>query len=185
MVKLCWGITGSGYFIEEIIDIMTELNSQENMKITVITSRAAKQMLKWYKLWDRLQSTFNKVLEETNSNAPFIAGPLQIGKYDILLIAPLTANSTAKIAYGIADTLITNAVAQTLKGKTPVLLYPVDQKDGEITTITPDGSKFTIRARGVDLENVERIKQMSKVVVLRSPKEILSEIDRIIKASEA
>jgi len=58
-----------------------------------------------------------RVLVEVDANTPFIAGPLQVGRYHSLLIAPATANTVAKIVHGIADTLLTNAVAQTQKGE--------------------------------------------------------------------
>jgi flavoprotein len=132
----------------------------------VIVSKAGEQVLRRYNLWDKLNANFHKVKRETNANVPFIAGPLQVGKYDLFLVAPLTANSTAKIAHGIADTLITNAVAQTLKGDTPVLVYPVDQTSEPVTTFGPDGVEFTLTPRNVDLENVHRLRQMKGLSVL-------------------
>ena len=164
--RIVWGITGSGDRIEEIIDSMVEVNNFGDVKITVIVSKAGEQVLRRYNLWDKLNANFSKVEKEVNANVPFIAGPLQIGKYDLFLIAPLTANSTAKIAHGIADTLITNAIAQTLKGSTPVLVYPVDQSSDPVTTFGPDGIEFTLIPREVDLENVTRLKRMKGLTVL-------------------
>jgi len=164
--RIIWGITGSGDRIEEIIDNMIEVNNMDDVQVTVIISKAGEQVLRLYKLWDKVNSHFQKIKKEVNSNVPFIAGPLQIGKYDLFLIAPLTANSTAKIAHGIADTLITNAVAQTLKGYTPVLVYPVDQSSDSVTTFGPDGIEFSLTPRDVDLENVARLKIMKGLTVL-------------------
>ena len=126
-------------------------------------------MLRLYGLWDELNSSFSKIKKESNANVPFIAGPLQLGKYAAIVVAPLTANSTAKIAHGIADTLITNAVAQTLKGITPVFLYPVDQVDEDVKAVGPKGEEFTIKPRGVDLENVRLLREMERVTVIDSP----------------
>jgi archaeoflavoprotein AfpA len=167
--RIVWGITGSGDRIEEILDNMIELLNDEDLRITVIVSKAGEQVLRWYKLWDKLNASFDKVKKESNANVPFIAGPLQVGKYDLLIVAPLTANSTAKIAHGISDTLITNAVAQTLKGNTPVILYPVDQSYESVTTVGPDGVEFTITPRDVDLVNVSRLQDMKGVSILSSP----------------
>jgi archaeoflavoprotein AfpA len=176
-----WGITGSGDRIEEILETMILMKAQDGLKISVIVSKAGEQVFRWYKMWDRLKASFNKVTTETNANVPFIAGPLQIGKYDLLFVAPLTGNSTAKIAHGIADTLITNAVAQTLKGKTPVYVYPVDQSKKPIQTIGPDGIKFTISPRSIELENVEKLRHMEGLTVLSDPSEILVVVERILK----
>jgi len=181
LTRIVWGITGSGDRIEEILDYMIQLKEEEDLKITVIVSKAGEQVLRWYKLWDKLEASFDKVTTETDANVPFIAGPLQIGKYDLLLVAPLTANSTAKIAHGIADTLITNAVAQTLKGTTPVILYPVDQSSTPIDTVGPDGIEFTITPRSIDMENVERLRNMERLKILSSPSEIGNSVGNLIK----
>ena len=181
LTRIVWGITGSGDRIEEILDYMIQLKEDTNLKIIVIVSKAGEQILRLYKLWDKLGASFDKVMTETNTNVPFIAGPLQIGKYDLLLVAPLTANSTAKIAHGIADTLITNAVAQTLKGTTPVILYPVDQSSTPIDTVGPDGIDFTITPRAIDLENVEHLRKMKRLTILSSPSEIGNSVSNIIK----
>jgi len=117
LAKIVWGITGSGDKIDEVYDAMLNLHRKTDIRIKIIVSKAGEQVLRWYNFWDRPDEPFDKVLMETNANVPFIAGPLQIGKYDLLVVAPLTANSTAKVNHGIADTLITNAVAQTVHCK--------------------------------------------------------------------
>lgn len=181
LARIVWGITGSGDLIREIIKTMKQLENDENIRLTVIVSKAGEQMLRLYGLWDELNESFSKVLKESNANVPFIAGPLQIGKYDAFIVAPLTANSTAKIAHGIADTLITNAIAQTLKGSTPVLLYPVDQVDEEVRTVGPKGEVFSIKPRVVDLENVKRLREMERVIVLDSPLKIPQIVSDLLK----
>ena len=181
LVRIVWGITGSGDLVPEIIKVMKQLEDDDNTRLTVIVSKAGEQMLRLYGVWDELNSSFSKVLKESNANVPFIAGPLQLGKYDALVVAPLTANSTAKIAHGIADTLITNAVAQTLKGNTPVYLFPVDQVDEELEAVGPKGEKFSIKPRRVDLQNVKRLRDMERVTVVNSPLEIPSIIAGLLK----
>lgn len=180
LAHILWGITGSGDKLEEILDSMVQLGAEDEIKISVIASRAGEQVLRMYDLWNRLHEAFLAVRVETNANIPFVAGPLQIGKYDLLVIAPLTANSTAKIAYGIADTLITNAVAQTLKGRTPVLLYPVDQSRIPVETMGPDGTKFSITPRTVDLDNIERLRTMARVTILSSPDYLKDQIRMLL-----
>jgi len=182
LAKIVWGITGSGDKIGEVYDAMLNLHQKTNIRIKVIVSKAGEQVLRWYKLWDRLNQSFDEVLVETNANVPFIAGPLQIGKYNLLVVAPLTANSTAKIAHGIADTLVTNAVAQTLKGTTPVLLMPVDQQLGEVKTVGPSNEEFTIKTRRIDLENVARLREMEGITLLGSPTDITARISEMVKS---
>lgn len=172
LLKIVWGITGSGDHLDEILDIIDELHTDERIKIRVLVSKAGEQVLRWYDLWEGLGNRVQKVQVETNANVPFLAGPLQLGKYDLLVVAPLTANSTAKIAHGIADTLITNAVAQTLKGPTKVVLYPVDQQLGKIPAVGPNGEAFKVHVRGVDSHNVEQLRRMRNVIVVPTPAQI-------------
>ena len=178
VIRIIWGITGSGDRIGEILETMIHLRKLDGLKVSVVVSKAGEQVLRWYNLLERLNKSFDKVLIETNANMPFIAGPLQIGKYDLLVVAPLTGNSAAKIAHGIADTLITNAVAQALKGHTPVYVYPVDQSEGPIETESPDGIKFIVHPRTIDLENVNRLRNMEFVTVLSKPSEIVDLVRR-------
>jgi flavoprotein len=95
-----------------------------------------------------------------------------MGYYDFLLIAPATANTVAKIVYGIADTLVTNAVSQTAKGNTPIFILPVDQKRGSVKTSAPNGKAFELNMREVDVTNSEKLAQMEKIIVLASPYDI-------------
>ncbi len=60
-----------------------------------------------------------------------------MGRYDLLVVSPATANTIAKIVHGIADTLVTNAVAQAGKGKVKTIIMPVDLEEGEIETVLP------------------------------------------------
>jgi archaeoflavoprotein AfpA len=178
-MRIVWGITGSGDRIQEIFEVMESIQKRSDVKLTVLVSKAGEQMLRWYKLWDHLSNVFPKVKKEVNANTPFIAGPLQLGKYDLLIVMPLTANSTAKMAHGIADTLITNAVAQTLKGPTQVVLYPVDQIGEELETVAPDGTSFCIRPRVIDVENALKLSEMEGVTVIKAPRDVIDIVGKM------
>ncbi len=183
LVRIAWGITGSGDKIREALEAMIGLQKDFGTRVDVFVSKAGREVLHWYKLWDLLNESFPKVKVEVDANTPFIAGPLQVGKYDVLVVAPLTANSAAKIACGVADTLITNAVAQTLKGNTPVILFPVDQSPGETETISPEGMTVKIRTRRVDFENAERLRSMEGVTVVESAAELVNQVKAKVIAS--
>ena len=174
-MRIAWGITGSGDLIRETVDILSKMKSEYDIRFDIFVSKAGRQVLNWYKLWEPLNQEF-KVKTEVDANVPFIAGPLQIGKWNLLVVAPLTANSAAKIAYGIEDTLLTNAVAQCCKGHTPVILLPVDQKLGEIETTVPDGTTIKLRTRRVDVENVDRLRKMEGIAVASSLEQIAERI---------
>ncbi len=179
-MRIAWGITGSGDLIAESVELMTQIQKEHDVRIDIFVSKAGRQVLNWYRLWNPLNEQF-KVKVEVDANVPFIAGPLQMGKWDMLIVAPLTANSAAKIAHGIEDTLLTNAVAQCCKGTTPVVLLPVDQVPGEIETVVPDGTKIKLRTRQVDLENVDRLRDMEGITVVSSLDEIAEKIKSVLK----
>jgi archaeoflavoprotein AfpA len=185
MVKIAWGITGCGDKIEQIASLMVELKKQYGLNVDIYISRNAKLVLKWYKLWNMLEDEFYDIRTEVDSNSPFLVGKLQTGHYDLFLVAPVTANSAAKIANGIADTLLTNAVSQAAKARVPIYLYPPDNKPGELETILPGGKKLTLYIRDVDVENVNRIKAMGGITVLDNVEEIRAVIEEFAKKEAA
>ena len=161
-----WGITGTGYLLDECIELMKELQDEYNVDLTVILSKEGAAVVKWYKKWLALTEAVKKVKVEKTPNIPFYAGPLQIGKYDMFIVCPTSANSVAKIVCGIADTLITNCVAQAIKGGQTVYIFPSDQDTEPITTTRPDGSPLVLKIRDIELENIKKLKSMEGIVVL-------------------
>ncbi len=170
--KLMWGITGTGYVLQESIDLMKELQENHNVDLTVILSKEGAAVVKWYKKWLSLTEIVKKVKVEKTPNIPFYAGPLQLGQYDLFLVCPVSANSVAKITYGIADSLITNCVAQAIKGGVKVYLFPSDQDFEPIVTSRPDGSPLVLKIRDIEIENIERLKKMEGINVISDFSEI-------------
>jgi len=170
--QIAWGITGSGDKIRESVTLMKELAEKYNLEVHVYISREGEVVLKYYKLLKEVKGHFSRVSVEKGPNAPFLTAKLQLGTYSLFLITPATANTVAKIAYGIADSLITNSVAQAMKVDVPVCIYPVDQKEGELLTKLPNGSDLKLRIREVDVENVERLREMEGITVLSRVEEI-------------
>ena len=180
-LKIAWGITGSGDYLEESVDIMQTLRKKYNLNIHVILSKAGELVVTWYKLLEKVKQNSDKVFIESNANTPFLVGPLQLGKYNIFLICPATANTTAKIAHGIADSLLTNCTAQAIKAGMQVYIYPVDQTSGELVTNLPDGKKLALQVREVDVENAEILKRMNGITVLTRPKDVEKVIQNLQK----
>jgi flavoprotein len=103
-----------------------------------------------------------------------------MGKYKAFIICPATANTVAKLAHGIADSLITNSAAQAMKVDVPVYIYPVDQKPGTVVTKLPDGRDLTIRIRDVDIKNVEILKDMQGITVLEKVEQLKNVITTLL-----
>ncbi len=140
---LAWCITGAGHFLRESFEVIIELKAKnKELKVTSFVSRAAEEVIKMYGLGnDLLKISGGSYLEEcffeSAQGASFPkTGRLLLRKYDTLILTPATSNTVAKLAYGIADTLITNAVAQAVKGNVPVFIVPVDI-EGYIETTMP------------------------------------------------
>ncbi|MBY8989691.1 MAG: archaeoflavoprotein AfpA [Candidatus Lokiarchaeota archaeon] len=166
MFKLMWGITGTGYLLDECINLMKDLQEEYSVDITVILTKEGTAVVKWYKKWLALTEVVKRVKVEKTPNIPFYAGPLQLGKYDMFLVCPVSANSVAKIVHGIADTLITNCVAQAVKGDMDVHIFPSDQDLEPIVTTRPDGSPLTLKIRDIEIENIEKLKKMEGIIVV-------------------
>ena len=173
--KIAWGITGSGDRITETVRVMERIQDKYDdvLDIRVFVSKAGDQVVKYYKLFNDLEKYFDKVWVEVNANAPFLAGQLQVGKYEFLLMAPTTSNTVAKITMGIADSLLSNAAIMSQKAFIPTYIMPCDYKE-DLTTKLPDGKEMKLRVRKEDAENVDRLRKMEDVFVIETPGEIPS-----------
>lgn len=172
--KVAWGITGSGHRLTETVEIMKQIKEQyqQNVEITVYLSKAGYQVAKHYQLLNFLQENFKSVRVEVDSNTPFLAGALQIGTFDFLLIAPATSNTVAKIAIGIADSLLSNSASMALKAFVPVYVQPSDYEEGTTVTNLPSGRELRLRMRKEDVAHAKKLATMNGVSVLEEPEEI-------------
>lgn len=142
-MKIAWCITGAGHYLRESFDVIQKIKEkQPDTKVTSFVSKAAQEVVSMYGLDRSLSSISNgNYLEECfyereqGSSFPK-AGRMLLNKYDALIVTPATSNTIAKLAYGIADTLVTNAVAQAVKGSVPVYIVPVDV-EGHIESKMP------------------------------------------------
>jgi archaeoflavoprotein, MJ0208 family len=141
--RIAWGITGAGHFLDRSYHVFKEIKLR-NPEISVNTfiSRAGEEVLRMYGLeqklvkisgGDYLEEIFRE--SEQGSSSPKV-GRFGLDRYDALFVTPATSNTVSKIAYGIADSLVTNAVAQAVKGRVPVYIVPVDI-EGSIVSEMP------------------------------------------------
>ena len=172
--KIAWGITGAGDKIGEFIEEMKKIQQEyaDTVEIQVFLSKAGDQVLKYYRLEEDLKRNFDKVRVEINSNAPFLAAWMQMGKYEFLLIAPATSNTVSKIANSIEDTMLTNAAIMSLKAFVPVYVAPTDYEEGTVYTKLPNGKEMKLRVRKEEVEQVKKLEQMEDIHVLKGPQKI-------------
>jgi archaeoflavoprotein AfpA len=172
--KVAWGITGAGDKIEEFVEVMKQVKKEyeDNVDIQVFVSKAAETVLKYYGLENEVKQNFAKVMAEVNSNAPFLAAWMQIHKYEFLLIAPASSNTVAKIAYGIGDSMLTNAANMSLKAFVPVYVVPSDFEEKTVYTKLPNGKDMKLRIRKEDADNTRKLERMDGMSVLDGPQKI-------------
>ena len=172
--RIAWGITGSGDRLVETVEVMKEVKEryQNEVDIIVYLSKAGDQVVKYYKLVNDLRENFDKLWVEINPNSPFLAGQLQTGKFELLLVAPATSNTVAKISMGIADSLLSNATIMSLKAFVPVYIMPSDYEEGIIVTKLPNGRDLKLRIRKEDVEHVKKLAGMDGMFMLGNPEEI-------------
>ncbi|RLI73746.1 archaeoflavoprotein AfpA [Archaeoglobales archaeon] len=172
--RVAWGITGSGDRLIETVEVMRNIKKQyeDEVNIKAYLSKAGEQVIRYYKLVNDLNETFGKFFVEKNPNTPFLAGQLQTGRFEFLLIAPATSNTVAKISMGIADSLLSNAAIMALKAFVPVYIMPSDYEEGVVVTKLPDGKDLKLRIRKEDVEHVKKLSKMDDVYILEKPEDI-------------
>jgi len=172
--KVAWGITGSGDRLVETVEVMKKIKKRyaNDVNVSVYLSQAGEKVAKYYRVTNDLKEHFSRVWVEINPNSPFLAGQLELGKFEFLLIAPATSNTVAKISLGIADSLLSNAATMALKGFVPVYIMPSDYKEGIATTKLPDGRILKLRIRREDVEHVKELGNVTDVFLLEKPEEI-------------
>ena len=172
--RVAWGITGCGDKLRETYEVMTEVRGEyaDELQIEVFLSKAGEQVAKYYRLLADLKQQFERVWIEKNSNSPFLAGRLQLGEFEFLLVAPASSNTVAKLSIGISDTMLTNGTIQALKALVPVYVMPVDYREGTTVTKLPDGRDLKLRVRKEDVENVKKLEAMDGISIFERPEDI-------------
>ncbi len=139
-MKIAWGITGAGHLLSDSVDVLEELSKDH--ELTILLSGAGEEVLKMYGLFQRVENVtggrYRELVLENEQRSSFpMTGRFSLGKYDLLMVSPTTSNTIGKIVNGIADTLITNAVAQAGKGRVKTGIIPVDLESGDLNTVLP------------------------------------------------
>jgi dihydromethanopterin reductase (acceptor) len=133
-MKILWCITGAGQFMEESCRQMIKVS--ETSRVTVVFSEAGYEVTRMYGLLEEVEKRFTDiVLEKKQGASAPLVGRLSKREYDKVVVSPCTANTVAKIVHGIADSLVTNVVAQAGKCNVPVYVYPTDSKKMQKTRL--------------------------------------------------
>ena len=168
--RIAWGITGSGHFLKESMEI---INSLDN--IDLFLSKAGEEVLKWYgyKLSDLKKKKVKVFKDVTASSAPVSLFYEDV--YKVLIVSPATSNTVAQMAYGFSDNLITNIFAQAGKCHVHSIVLACDT---EPVIITPaPGKMVTVYPREIDLKNYKLLKKFKNIDVVKN----IDELNKVLK----
>lgn len=170
MNRIAWGITGAGHYLSSCISLILNLQ-----KTDVFLSKAGKEVLQFYGWFEQLSSSGRSLIEDVGASSMPVTG-LYTGKYDLVVIAPVSSNSIAKMAHGIADNLITNLFAHAGKCRIPTILLPSDSS-GDVLSVTPNGEQVSVFIRQIDRENIEALARWDGVQIAHTPEQLKRYLD--------
>ena len=169
MPRLAWGLTGSGHFLRESLEIARTIPH-----VDLYLTRAGAEVLHMYGHSLReLRQQFRVFRDTTASAAP--VGLFYHGHYHTVVIAPATSNTVAKCVWGVSDTLVTNIFAQAGKCRVPSIVFACDTEP-EVTTEAPS-EWVTLYPRQIDLENAQKLAGFERVTVVSTVEALKATIE--------
>ncbi|ADQ14381.1 histidine biosynthesis protein [Halanaerobium hydrogeniformans] len=170
LFKIAWCITGAGHLLAESIEEIANLkNKYNNLEIDIYLSKAGFEVLKIYKLFNKLEELGCEIQKDSAASSP-IMGRLYKGHYDLLVSSPTTSNTVAKFVHGISDTLVSNFLAHAGKSKIPILLLPTDTEE-ELVSAAPN-KMVDVYPREIDIKNTDRLKGIDKLEIISDLEEV-------------
>lgn len=136
MPSVAWGITGSGAFLADSVREIARLRGL-GVSTSVYVSRAGEELLRMYGLLGELERAArgpypNELILESEEGASSPkAARVYRGVFDFVVVSPATLNTCAKIALGVADSLVTNLASHALKARVPLIVVPSDLREVE------------------------------------------------------
>lgn len=142
MASVAWCVTGGGLGIRSTAELLRRFREVYKLNITLFLTRWGFEVARIFGVLSVLRSVasggyYQEFLVE--EQGMYYIGRLNMGRYKLLVIAPATANSVAKMVLGIADSIASALYSQAVKSGTPVVVLPTDAPgdDGFIETETP------------------------------------------------
>jgi len=140
--RIVLGVTGSIAAVETV-KLAREL-IRHGAEVFPAMSQAAQKIIHPYALEF---ATGNAPVTEIDGKVQHVAfcGDVE-DKVDLLLIAPSTANTISKIAYGIDDTIVTTFATTAIGSKIPIMIIPA--------------MHISMYNHPIVIENIERLKKI-------------------------
>ncbi len=174
VLRIAWCITGSGHLLEETVKAFERAEN-----VSVFLSRAGEEVLRVYGLNEDVEAIGKRVCRESRMGSSFpVIGEFMLKQFGLVVVAPATANTVAKIRFGIADSLVSGIVGQALKADAKVAILPTDAQEFTETKLPYNAKKppaniktTTVHCRSVDVQNVLELEK-NGIIVLRNPGEL-------------
>ena len=204
-MRIGWAFTGAGHLLNESVQVFQQL-AKDN-EVTVFLSSASEEVLKMYGLYENVKHLTGGRYREfaTDSNQRFsfpITGRFSLGKYDLLIVSPATANTVSKIVYGISDTVLPSKLELSKCEKcdpcTAALTCPNDAiipykeisllkclgcglcKDSCPHDAISVGKVIQMHMRDIDIENTKKLREIEGINVIEHPSKIIPFIEENI-----
>ena len=158
--RIGWAVTGSGHYLRECLELAAQLPS-----VDLFLSAAGAEVLQAYGHPVKGLKEHFRVFRDHAASAPPV-GLFYKGVYDLLVIAPATSNTVAKMVSGISDSLVTNVYAQAGKCRIPSIVFACDV--APVMDTEAPGGLVKVYPRRIDLENTERLKDFEYTRVVTS-----------------
>lgn len=174
--RIGFAITGSHCTLEKIIEPMERLVEKGNTVFPIVSANVADTDTRFGRAEDWLAKfaaiTGNPVLDSIAAAEP--VGPKL--NLDVVVVAPATGNTLAKIANAVTDTAVTMAVKAQLRNERPVVL----------ALATNDGLAGSARNIGIllDKKNVFFV-PFGQDDPLGKPRSLVSDMAQLEAAIEA
>lgn len=121
-IRIGFALTGSFCTFSAVLPVVETLVSRGCEVTPILSAHAATLDTRFgaADMWrDRLiEVTGREVIDSIPAAEPI--GPKRL--FDIMVVAPCTGNTLAKLAHGVTDTTVTMAVKSHLRGEKPVVL---------------------------------------------------------------
>lgn len=127
--RIGFAMCGSFCTHEEVLEALRDLTERYETVIPILSETAASTDTRFGNAQELMESLFQMTGKEPLSDIPSVEpiGPKKL--LDVLVVAPATGNTLAKLAAGITDTAVTMAVKAHLRNGRPVVLA-VASNDG-------------------------------------------------------
>lgn len=136
--RILWIVTGSGSHMRCVPNIICEA-VENGIRIDLGFTGAGYEVSRMYGVHAKLLQCVADVgeiyLEGWSRSFWPLVGRVAIGYYYLVVLAPATSNTVAKIVHGIADSLASAVASQALKANIPLIVLPSDVAEVNVTEL--------------------------------------------------